>query len=237
MRMVFPLSIRIAVVVCLGLALGGISRAAEKPKLAGHWDFNQEQSDDARQKVQDARQNSADARRDPTTTTGGTYPSGGTYPGTGYPAGRVGMGVGGIGWPIGGGIGRTGRTSQGRGDKVSSQTWDELAANPNYLRIDQHDDRVVISDDADHTRTFYPDGKKHEDKDANGKKTSTKTDWNGDSLVAESKLGRSGKLTETYRVTADGKQLYVISQFEDSSLAGPVSIRRVYDLQKAAAAK
>jgi len=229
----FAFSTRVVTIVCSSLVLGGVSRAAEKPKLAGHWDFNQEQSDDARQKVQDAQQSSADVRRNPS---GGTYPGGG-YPGGGYPGGGIGIGVGGIGWPIGGGIGRTGRAGEGRGEKVSSQVWDQLSANPNYLRIDQHEDRIVISDDADHTRTFYPDGKKHEDKDANGKKASTKTDWNGDSLVAETKLGRSAKLTETYRVTPDGKQLYVISEFEDSSLAGPLSIRRVYDLQNAAAAK
>jgi hypothetical protein len=93
----------------------------------------------------------------------------------------------------------------------------------------------VISDDTGHTRTFYPDGKKHHETNADGKKTSIKAEWDGDSLIVESKPGHSGKLTETYALSPDGQQLYVVSRFEDSSLAGPLSIRRVYDLAKAPA--
>jgi hypothetical protein len=94
---------------------------------------------------------------------------------------------------------------------------------------------VVVIDDSDHAQTYYPDGKKHEDKDADGKKVTTKTDWQGDTLVAEEKLTHSGKLTRTFRLSDDGKQLYIVSRLEDPSLQGPVSIRRVYDLSKAAA--
>ena len=93
----------------------------------------------------------------------------------------------------------------------------------------------MIIDDSDHTRAFYPDGKKHDEKDANGKKISTKTEWSGDALIAETKMGRSGKLTETFRRSEDGKQLVVVTRYEDSSMGGPVSIRRVYDLSNAAA--
>ena len=58
---------------------------------------------------------------------------------------------------------------------------------------------------------------------------STKTEWQGDEPVAETKMG-SGKLTETFQVSSDGKQLTVISRFENSSLSEPLSIRWVYDL-------
>jgi hypothetical protein len=218
-------------------ALVGVARAADKPQLGGHWNYNQDQSDDAREKVRDAQEKSARARRD----SGGGYPNGGTYPGGGYPGGGypgggigVGIGRGGIGGPMGGGIGRRGGMGN-QGGGVSSRVWDELAANPRFLRIDQRENQIVINDDADHARTFYPDGKKHEEKDANGKKTSTKTEWDGDALIAESKQGHSGKLTETYRLTPDGRQLYVVSRFEDPSLAGSLSIRRVYDLASAPA--
>ena len=89
---------------------------------------------------------------------------------------------------------------------------------------------MVVTDDSDHAQTFYPDGKKHDDKDANGKKVSTKTEWQGDTLVAETKLDHSTKLTQSFRLSDDGKQLYVTSRLENSSLQAPVSIRRVYDL-------
>jgi hypothetical protein len=235
----------IAVRACLPLAacmfllgLAGLSRAADKPQLKGVWNFDPDQSDDAQQKVHDAQEKAAGARRESGGgyPSGGTYPNDGTYPGGDYPAGGVGVGIGrvGIGGPMGGGIGRHGGMGR-QGARLSSEVWDELAANPKFLRIDQREQQVVITDDAGHARTFYPDGKKHQETDTAGKKTSTKAAWDGDTLIAESKLDHSGKLTETYRLSTDGKQLYVVSRFEASSLTGPLSIRRVYDLAKAAA--
>jgi hypothetical protein len=113
---------------------------------------------------------------------------------------------------------------------VSSEDWDRLAQNPKFLRIDQQSKQVVVTDDSDRAQTFYLDGKKHDEKDANGKKISTKTEWQGDTLVAETKLSHSTKLTQSFRVSDDGKQLYVVSRLEDPSLQAPVSVRRVYDL-------
>jgi hypothetical protein len=113
---------------------------------------------------------------------------------------------------------------------VSSEDWDRLAQNPNFLRVDQQSKQVVITDESDRAQTFYLDGKKHDEKDANGKKVSTKTEWQGDTLVAETKLSHSTKLTQSFRVSDDGKQLYVVSRLEDPSLQAPVSVRRVYDL-------
>jgi hypothetical protein len=112
--------------------LVGVSRAADRPQLKGVWNFNQDQSDDAQQKVREA-QESASTRRD----SGGGYPSGGTYPGGGYPGGGYpgggvgvgGVGIGRVGWP-GGGTGRGGQGGRGnQGAGVSSEEWNELAEN------------------------------------------------------------------------------------------------------------
>jgi hypothetical protein len=113
---------------------------------------------------------------------------------------------------------------------VSSEDWDRLAETPKFLRVDQQSDKVVVTDDSDRAQTFYPDGKKHDDKDVNGKKVTTKTEWQGDMLVAETKLSHSSKLTQSFRLSEDGKQLYVTSRLENSSLRASVSVRRVYDL-------
>jgi hypothetical protein len=113
---------------------------------------------------------------------------------------------------------------------VSSEDWDRLAETPKFLRVDQRSDQVVVTDDWDRAQTYYPDGKKHDNKDANGKKVSTKTEWQGDMLVAETKLSHSSKFTQSFRLSDDGKQLYVTSRLENSSLRAPVSVRRVYDL-------
>lgn len=243
-----PSNAVVALTVCCSmLALVGALRAADQPSFTGHWNFNQDQSDDSQQKVHDAQQSSTRGGNG-----GGGYPGGGGgypggggggypgggggypgggYPGGGYPGGGMGgIGRGGIGLPGGGGMGRHG----GRGgSSVSSQTWNLISTDPKYLRIDQRSDQFVVVDDTEHSRTFYPDGKKHEDKDENGKKLTTKAEWSGGTLTAETKLGHS-KITETYRRSEDGKQLVVVSRLDDSSLSGPVSIRRVYDLSSAA---
>jgi prolyl-tRNA synthetase len=119
------------------------------------------------------------------------------------------------------------------GGGVSSQEWDRLAENPKFLRIDQRSDQIVVIDDSDHAQTFYPDGKKHNDKDADGNKISTKASWEGSAFIAETKLPHSEKLTQTFRMSEDGKQLHVITRFDASSGNASVSIRRVYDPGKA----
>jgi hypothetical protein len=202
--------------------VGAVARAQDKVQLTGQWSYNQVQSDDAQKKVDDARQNSKTQR-----SGGGGYPGGG-YPGGGM--GRIGLGIPGIGG-IGGG--RGGRSRQG--SSVSSQEWDRLAADPEYLRIDQRSDQVVVIDDSHRAQTFYPDGKKHDDKDPNGNKISTQASWQGGAFVAETKLPQKQRLTQTFRVSDDGKQLYLISQFEAPSLNGPLSIRRVFDFTKTTA--
>jgi len=243
MAKVFSFATKAAVPVAailLAASLAAVARADDKTQLTGHWNFNQDQSDDASQKVQDAQQNS---KIQQSTAGGGGYPGGGGgnpnggggYPNGGGGMGRGGMGgMGGMGGIGGGGMGRGGRQAN-RGDSISSEEWDRLAANPKFLRIDQRSDQIVIIDDDDHAQTFYPDGKKHDDKDADGRKISTKGSWEGSAFIAETRLPHSEKLTQTFRVSEDGKQLFVITRFDASSLNGPVSIRRVYDMPKAAA--
>jgi len=227
MAKVFSFKARAAVPIAacfLAALLVVVARAQDKAQLTGHWNFNQDQSDDAQQKVHDAQQNSQ---------RGGGYPgSGGGYPGGGGGMGRGGMGgMGGMG----GGMGR-GRGGMGNpGGGVSSQEWDRLAENPKFLRIDQRSDQFVVIDDSDRAQTFYPDGKKHNDKDADGNKISTKASWEGAAFIAETKLPHSEKLTQTFRLSEDGKQLHVIARFEASSRNVSVSIRRVYDMGKAPA--
>jgi hypothetical protein len=165
---------------------------------------------------------------------GGGYPGGipGTdYPGGGYPRGGIGGPMGGIGVGMpGGGIGRHGREGAGRERSgISGQEWEAMAATPKTLKIEQREKQIVLGDDSGNTETLYPDGKKHKEDNLQGNKVSTKTRWEGDRLTTESKLGHSGKFTETYRLTSEGKQLEVISRLEDPALAVPLTIRRVYD--------
>jgi hypothetical protein len=161
----------------------------------------------------------------------------------GISGGEVGSPVGGAGGGVnypGGNSGDPG-TARGRGGPNGAGNhgngggrgvWDRLSQNPKFLQIEQHAKEIVISDDTGHSQTYYPDGKKHEEKDASGKKVSTKAVWEGSSLVAETRLSPSEKLTESFRLSEDGSQLYVKTRFETSALEEPISIRRVYELGK-----
>lgn len=199
------------------------SFAQSKPHFAGDWNFNQDQSDDANQKIHDAQ---AQAR-----SQGGGYPGGG-YPGGGYPGGGY-PGGGGMGYPGrrggmggGGGMGR-GRQDGGQGAGLSSEDMEQLAATPKSLKIDQDDNKIAITDDSGDVTNLYPDGKKHKQTDSTGQSTTIKTHWDGERLVSESKL-HSGKRTESYELSPDGKQLDVISTLNAGRL-GPLVIRRVFD--------
>ena len=236
----FTIKATVPVVACfLAASLAGVARGQDKTQLTGQWNFNQDQSDDADQKVHDAQQNSKVTAANNGSTypgSGGGYPGGGGNPGGGggWPGGigGGGMGRGGMG---GGGMGRGGRQASQNGSRVSSEEWDRLAANPKFLRLDQRSDQIVVTDDNDHAQTFYPDGKKHDEKDEDGRKFSTKASWESGAFIAETKLPHSEKLTQTFRVSDDGKQLYVTTRFEAPALNGPLSIRRVYDMAKGAA--
>jgi len=212
------------------------SYAENRSRLVGEWAFNQDQSDNASQKIQEAQAN-AKSQRSGNSGGGGGYPgSGGGYPGGGYPGGggvgfpggRGGMGGG---YPGGGGMGRRGQRGGGASQDsgLSSEDLEPLATSPKRLKVEQGEKVIAITDDRGENRSLYPDGKKHKESDSNGHSVSVKTHWEGDRLVTESKLGHSGKLTETYEPGPEGKQLVVISQLDNSRLSSPLVIRRVYD--------
>jgi hypothetical protein len=218
-------------------AFPAVSLAQGARLLAGQWTFNPDQSDDASQKVHNAEQST---RRQERNGGGGGYPGrGGGYPGGGgeYPGGGgVGFPGGRIGFP-GGGMGRGRRGPMGRSQQPASQDLEQLAENPKALTIAQDGNQVTVSDDNGQTMTLAGDGKKHKEKDANGKKISIKSHWDGNRLIAERKLSHLGKLTETYELSPDHKQLVVISQLDDSQLSSPLVIRRVFDREATAEAK
>jgi hypothetical protein len=238
MAKIFNVTVKatVPVVACfLAASLAGVARAGDKAQLTGYWKFNADKSDDSQQKVHEAQGDSQINATNPTNN----YPGNGSpYPGGGNPGGMGRIGIGGMGgmgggvYGPGGGIANPGHQSTANRAGVSSEEWDRLSNNPKYLNIDQRSNQIVVTDDNDNAQTFYPDGKKHDDKDSDGKKVSTKSDLDSGVLTAETKLNRSEKLTQTFRVSDDGKQLFVVTQFEDPTLAGPLSIKRVYDLSK-----
>lgn len=137
----------------------------------------------------------------------------------------------------GGGMGRPRRTGPSPAAGPSGEDLDQLAEEPKLLRIEQDDKQVTVTNDSGETKTLYPDGKKHKDADTNGRETGIKSHWDSGRLISEGKLGHSGKLTQTYELSHDGKQLVVISELEGSRLRAPLIIRSVFDTAATASTK
>lgn len=57
----------------------------------------------------------------------------------------------------------------------------------------------------------------------------TKTQWDGDKLVKEISAGSGLKVTETYSLSDNSRQLLVTIKVENWRLPQPLLVRRVYD--------
>jgi hypothetical protein len=144
----------------------------------------------------------------------------------GYGGGRRrgGGGFGGGGFGRGGG-GAGGASPQDReaAQRMRTALRDELQA-PDHMTIVQTDSTIIITTKDGRTTRLSTDGKKVKDESTGIER---KTKWDGGKLVSEiSGLG-SGKITETYSVDPELKQLRVALAID-----GPrkTSMARVYDL-------
>jgi len=144
---------------------------------------------------------------------------------------RRGGGGGGFG---GGGFGRGG--GMGRGGGAPAMNPDDMArmrdamrdiTNPSdHLIITQTDSMVVVTGADGRTTRLAPDGKKVKDDNT---KIERKTKWDGGKLVSEiTGLGR-GKMTQTFAVDPEGRQLRLTVVMEGARSGQPRTITQVYD--------
>jgi hypothetical protein len=99
---------------------------------------------------------------------------------------------------------------------------DEMQA-PEHLIITQSDTTVIMTAGDGRTTRLSSDGKKIKDEST---KIERKTVWDGGKLVSEiNGLGRN-KITETYSVDSEHKQLHVTLAIDNQ---GKTTVKRVYD--------
>jgi hypothetical protein len=179
-----------------------------RKSILGYWKFNKDESDDGRAKLQQSKQADNSNRGN----NGGGY--GGPRMGTGWP------GMGGGGYP--------GPRPQG-GD--ISDSMGDLVNPPREMKLSQkfeNDPEVLLADDREHRTTFYTDGRKLEkDKDSDNKQVSAR--WDDKKLVTDEKGAHGGKVTRTYELSSDGKQLIETVHVTDSKGNHPVNVQYVYD--------
>jgi len=185
--------------------------------LSGRWRFNAEQSDDVHKKMQEA----AAGRQQGDS-------GGGGWGGHGGHGGGWGGGGRGGGWGGGGHGGRGSGGGSGQPQSEAQQSMRGYFEAPTELMITQTEKEVAILDKDGQLRALHTDGQKY--KDDSGAEVQSR--WDKDRLIVETKPSRGPKVTETFSLAGDKRQLLVSVHF-DSQRLGPITVKRVYDPQTA----
>lgn len=142
----------------------------------------------------------------------------GSSNGGGYGGRRGGMGGG------RGGYGRRGGESDEERQKMR-----ELFSPPAAMTLSMTGAEVDLVDDRDRKRAFITDGRKlQKSKDANYQEIAAKFD--GKRLVTEEKSPRGDKISRTFELSEDGRQLYQTLHMTTGRNNTPLVVRYVYDL-------
>jgi hypothetical protein len=180
-----------------------------RKSIMGAWKFNKDESDDGRAKLKQSKE--ADNSNRGNGGNGGGPRMGGGWPGMG-----------------GGGYGGQ-RPMQGGGD--ISDSMGDIVNPPREIKLSQNfdkDPQVLMNDDREHRTTFYTDGRKLEKpKDSSNQQVAAH--WDDKNLVTDEKAEHGGKLSRTFELSPDGKQLIETVHLTDSKGNHPVTVRYVYD--------
>jgi hypothetical protein len=125
-----------------------------------------------------------------------------------------GLGRGGDGVPVGGQRGEgPGRGIDPEKLKAARALIEELMTPPAMLTIGDADGAVTFTESDGRTRTYKTDNRKEKHQVTNAT-VETRTRWEEGSLVIETELDEGLKVTQTYSVGADPRQLTVLTKLE-----------------------
>jgi hypothetical protein len=214
--------------VLLAAAASGAGQSSEEskapsgpdsqPTLSGMWKLNRDESDDAREKLRSAIQD-----RQQNDGSGGMGRHGGMGGGMG---GGIGMGIPGMG----GGMGRPGGGQRGdSGSDEQHARLRDLIQAPDQVTIAQKGPEIDFTDAESHVRTLFTDGRKVEKPKKDSLQTQVKAHWEHGALRTDEKGPHGQKISHSYEITNEGKQLADTLTLESKRLNTPIIIRSVYD--------
>jgi hypothetical protein len=216
MRTLFSIAIFAATVAVISTSAAAQEKApVSSPSIAGGWTRNADLSDQA-------------APRGTQGDDGSQGRGNGGGMGGGRRRGGGGGGFGGGGFGRGGGMGRgSGAPPMNPEDMARMRDAMRDITNPSdHLVITQTDSMVVMTGADGRTTRLAPDGKKVKDENT---KIERKTKWDGGKLVTEiNGIGR-GKITQTFAVDPESKQLRLTVVMEEGRSGQPRTITQVYD--------
>ena len=203
--------VAMAALIAVWLSIESRAQTTEQASLAGAWTLNKELSDQPTDRA-GGRDDGDRGRR-------GDFGRGGGGRGGGR---RGGLGGGGVG---GGGFGR-GPEMDREAMARSRDAMRDIMNPPDHLTIAQTDSMIVLTGGDGRTTRLSPDGKKVKDENTNIER---KTKWDAGKLVSEIGGLRSGKITQTYAVDPDHRQLRITAQMENRAGQSPRTMTHVYD--------
>jgi hypothetical protein len=182
---------------------------APRKNIFGAWRINKDESDDGRKKLQHARDsentNRGNGPYGSGPRVGGPWPGGGGYPGGGsrYP----------------------------HDDSSDYDQMGDVVNPPREIKFTkpQPDEAYVeLRDDREHRRMFYTDGRKlQKTKGPDYEEIAAK--WDGDRLITDEKGAHNGKISRSFEVSNDGRQLVETVRVSDSKGNHAVNVQYVYD--------
>jgi hypothetical protein len=188
--------------------------------LAGPWKLNRDESDDPRQRVRSAESSSSG------NTSG--YPGGGNT--GGYPGGYPGGGRrGGNPYPGGGGGGPYGGQRNTGQDIEDNPKMQPLIYSSQSLNIELKNPEVDVTDDQFHKLVLYTDGRQLQ-KSTDNNHQEVAAHWNGSQLVSDEKSPLGGKMSRTFELSQDGRNLQETLHIDNGRSKTPLVIRYVYDV-------
>ena len=168
--------------------------------ILGAWKLNREESDDPRKRSRDSGDSNGGGH-------GGGRGIGGGYPGGGHR-----------------GYGRRGGESDEERQKMR-----ELLTPANAITLSMTGAEVDLVDDRNRKRALITEGRKlQKSKDANYQEIPAK--WEGNRLATEEKNPRGGKMSRTFELSYDGRQLFETLHMTSGRNNTPLVIRFVYDI-------
>ncbi len=127
-----------------------------------------------------------------------------------------------------------GEPSGGRPEPGASRTRTPLTADgimPSVaFRLEEDDSTLIFSDAQGRERRVYQDGREYIEAVGGMGNLRTKAGWKGEKLVVERQLESGAKITETYELKENGRQLHVEIRI---TAYRTIKFTRVYDLADA----
>jgi hypothetical protein len=183
--------------------------------LNGTWNLNADKSDDAEEKLRGTPEGDNPLDDGPVPSAGQGTPSGSGRR-SGAPYGRPG-GAGPLGGPLPVGA-----------DAKANQKMFELLRPAASLTVETKDSEFDLTDENSRKRAFYTDGRKlQKPKDESYKEIAAV--WTAGRLTFDEKGPRGEKITVTFQMARDARQLIETTQVDKGKIYSPVVIRYIYD--------